>query len=213
MKPKLLLLAVVLTSALTSALPAAQPRRSGDLRMPDTLKVGDAAPDFRLKTIDGSAEVQLSSYRGKQAVVLVFGSYTCPPFREHVGALEALFDRHRDRVAFHMIYIKEAHPTDGWVMARNKQLGIEIKDASTLEERATAAQTACTTLKIKLPCLLDGMDNAANHAYAAWPDRIYIVDIDGKIAVMGATGPAGFAPSVAAAQGWLERNASKPSRQ
>ena len=212
MKNPQLLLTAVLSAVLVVSLPAAEARRRGDLRMPDTLKVGDAAPDFKLRTVDGTGEVQLSSYRGKRPVVLVFGSYTCPPFREHVGALEALFDRHHDQVAFFMVYIKEAHPTDGWVMAKNKQLGIEIKDAATLEERAAAAQTACTTLKIKLPCLIDGMDNAANHAYAAWPDRIYAIGTDGKIAVLGATGPAGFAPSVNAVRVWLERNAPKPAR-
>jgi hypothetical protein len=39
------------------------------------LQVGDAAPDFTLKTVDGSKQVALSSLRG-QPVVLVFGSYT-----------------------------------------------------------------------------------------------------------------------------------------
>jgi hypothetical protein len=209
--PALQFTAVVASLVLVS-LPAAEGRRRGDLRMPDTLKVGQAAPDFKLRTADGTAEVQLSRYREKQPVVLVFGSYTCPPFREHVGALEALFDRYRDRVAFHMVYIKEAHPADGWVMAKNQQLGIDLKDATTLEERAAAAQTACTTLKIKLPCLVDGMDNAANHAYAAWPDRIYVIDTAGKVAVMGATGPAGFAPSVNATRAWLERHFPAPAR-
>ena len=40
------------------------------------LAVGDIAPDFALKTVDGSSTVKLSSFRGKQPVVLVFGSYT-----------------------------------------------------------------------------------------------------------------------------------------
>jgi hypothetical protein len=50
--------------------------RAGDLRMPDTLRVGDAAPDFKLKTKDGSREVLLSSFKGKRPVVLIFGSFT-----------------------------------------------------------------------------------------------------------------------------------------
>jgi len=57
----------------------AQPRdgrHSGDMRMRDTLRAGDAAPDFKLKTKDGSREVQLSGFKGKRPVVLVFGSYT-----------------------------------------------------------------------------------------------------------------------------------------
>ncbi|MGA3189144.1 MAG: redoxin domain-containing protein [Bryobacteraceae bacterium] len=40
------------------------------------LKVGDPAPDFTLKTVDGAAQVTLSSFRGQKPVVLVFGSYT-----------------------------------------------------------------------------------------------------------------------------------------
>jgi hypothetical protein len=40
------------------------------------LHVGDPAPDFALKTPDGSTEVQLSSFHGQRPVVLVFGSYT-----------------------------------------------------------------------------------------------------------------------------------------
>jgi hypothetical protein len=40
------------------------------------LSQGDQAPDFTLRTADKKGEVQLSSFRGKQPVVLVFGSYT-----------------------------------------------------------------------------------------------------------------------------------------
>jgi len=40
------------------------------------LKTGDAAPDFRLRALDKSSEVRLSSFRGERPVVLVFGSYT-----------------------------------------------------------------------------------------------------------------------------------------
>ena len=44
--------------------------RAGDL------KLGDAAPDFELQSVDGHARVRLSSFRGKQPVALVYGSYT-----------------------------------------------------------------------------------------------------------------------------------------
>ena len=45
-------------------------------RKQDALKVGDLAPEFTLPTLDGKKEVKLSSFRGKQPVVLVFASYT-----------------------------------------------------------------------------------------------------------------------------------------
>ena len=40
------------------------------------LRVGDVAPDFTLPLVDHSTDVQLSSFRGRKPVVLVFGSYT-----------------------------------------------------------------------------------------------------------------------------------------
>jgi hypothetical protein len=40
------------------------------------LKIGDPAPDFALKTADRSQVVYLSSFRGQEPVVLIFGSHT-----------------------------------------------------------------------------------------------------------------------------------------
>ncbi len=40
------------------------------------LQPGDLAPDFSLETVDRKSRVRLSEFRGKQPVVLVFGSYT-----------------------------------------------------------------------------------------------------------------------------------------
>jgi peroxiredoxin len=37
---------------------------------------GDRAPDFDLETLDKSARVRLDSFRGREPVVLIFGSYT-----------------------------------------------------------------------------------------------------------------------------------------
>ena len=104
-----------------------------------------------------------------------------------------------------MIYIKEAHPNDGWVSPANVRQGISIKDPKQFDERAELAHQTCTLLKIKLPTLVDGMDDAVNKAYSAWPDRLYIVGADGNIALMGDQGPKGFKPSVEAAREWLEK--------
>ena len=40
------------------------------------LNVGDPAPDFALETADRSQTVRLSSFRGREPVVLIFGSHT-----------------------------------------------------------------------------------------------------------------------------------------
>ncbi|MBM3889088.1 MAG: deiodinase [Verrucomicrobia bacterium] len=107
-----------------------------------------------------------------------------------------------------MVYIKEAHPSDGWAMPdRNERRGISVRDPKSYDERVKVADRACSALKIKLPCLVDGMDNAVNKAYAAWPDRIYVVDIHGKIAVAGGQGPRGFVPAMGETREWLEQHA------
>ena len=88
-------------------------------------------------------------------------------------------------------------------MPQNEQRGISIKDPKTYDERVKVAETACSRLKIKLPCLVDGVDDRVNKAYAAWPDRVYVVDVNGKIAVKAEQGPRGFAPGVQEAREWL----------
>ncbi len=39
-------------------------------------KVGDIAPTFKLKSLDGTEETDLEQFRGKKPMVLFFGSYT-----------------------------------------------------------------------------------------------------------------------------------------
>ncbi len=51
-----------------------------------------------------------------------------------------------------------------------------------------------STLRFTIPCLVDGIDNAVEKAYAAWPDRIYVIDPSGKIAYKSGPGPRGFRP-------------------
>jgi Ca2+-binding EF-hand superfamily protein len=49
----------------------------GDLGSPyEGPRVGHAAPDFKLPTHDGTAQVSLSQFRGHKPVVLIFGNFT-----------------------------------------------------------------------------------------------------------------------------------------
>jgi hypothetical protein len=38
--------------------------------------VGDEAPDFELRRLDGQGSVRLSTFRGAKPVALIFGSFT-----------------------------------------------------------------------------------------------------------------------------------------
>jgi len=59
----------------------------------------------------------------------------------------------------------------------------------TLEQRVMIANDFVKRFKFLLPFGIDDMSNAANDAYAAWPERIYIIDESGRIAYRGGIGP------------------------
>src|SRR5262245_38912829 len=91
-----------------------------------------------------------------------------------------------------MVYIKEAHPSDGKVAAYNEKAGIRIKQPTTFQDREEVAQTCSTKLSLKFPVVVDTIENKTNQDYAAQPDRLYVVDREGKIAYKGKPGPRGF---------------------
>jgi hypothetical protein len=111
----------------------------------------------------------------------------------------ALYEAFREQAACFVVYIAEAHAVDGWQVRANQEAGICIRQHTTLAERLAAARRCAAELRLTIPTLVDGMDDAACVAYAAWPDRIYVVGTDGRVAYKGAPGPRGFRVGEAAA--------------
>lgn len=103
-------------------------------------------------------------------------------------------ERYAGRVAFFVVYIKEAHPEDGWVLDANRSEQIAVEDPSSAEERAEVAQACSVRLEIRMPVLIDGIDNEAARQYGGWPDRLYLIGRDGLVAFQGEEGPSGFKP-------------------
>jgi hypothetical protein len=95
--------------------------------------------------------------------------------------------------------VAEAHAVDEWQMESNEEEGIRVLQQTSLADRIEAARAAAARLQLTMPILVDGMDDAASAAFAAWPERIAIVDRDGRIAYPGAPGPYGFDPGKAEA--------------
>lgn len=57
------------TQRAAASKPATQPTRAAP-------QAGESAPSFKLKSLDGKSEFELTSVRGKRPVLLLFGSYT-----------------------------------------------------------------------------------------------------------------------------------------
>lgn len=70
----------------------------------------------------------------------------------------------------------------------------EIEDPVTLEERHQMAMFSTATLGFTMPSVVDDMEDTAGLAYAAWPERLYLVGRDGKVAFRCGPGPFGFDP-------------------
>jgi iodothyronine deiodinase-like protein len=107
--------------------------------------------------------------------------------------LNRIYRKYRDRVAFFVVYIQEAHPTDLWQMSSNVRDGVLFASPRTSGERAETAGTCVRKLAIEIPALVDGIDNRTERAYTGWPDRLYVIGADGRVRYKSGPGPFGFA--------------------
>ncbi len=115
-----------------------------------------------------------------------------------------MYEAYRDRVAFLFVYIREAHSDDEWQLGANRRDSIIYAQPTTIGRRKEIATSCSTALKLTMPCLVDGMDNHVDDAYAAWPERLFVVDVDGRIAFASGQGPFGFEPKHV--RKWLRKN-------
>jgi Iodothyronine deiodinase len=105
-----------------------------------------------------------------------------------------LHRRYGDRADFLAVYVREAHPIDGWRMASNDKAGIRIKQPRERPERIAVADQCSSALEITMPLLVDGQDDRVGHAYSGMPDRLYVIDRKGQVAYKSGRGPFGFLP-------------------
>jgi thiol-disulfide isomerase/thioredoxin len=157
-------------------------------------KFGAKAPDFTLKTANGEHTIALSRLVGPKPVVLVFGNLTCGPFRALCPEIEPVYERFKGEATFLMVYVREAHPTNGWAMESNLQAGVAVKQPTTLAERVEVCNQFCQKLKPAIPVVVDEIDDPVNTAYSGVPARLYVIDGKGKVAYKSGRGPFGFKP-------------------
>jgi hypothetical protein len=111
-----------------------------------------------------------------------------------VPALNKLYETYRDRVAFYVVYIQEAHPIDGWQLDVNVKDSVLFANTRTADKRGEVANVCVVKLGIKLPAIVDHPDDRVERAYTGWPDRLYLIDRQGKVAYKSKAGPFGFKP-------------------
>jgi len=108
--------------------------------------------------------------------------------------LNEIYGQYRDKVRFYFIYIREAHPDDGWRVPENLRQNIRFREPRSDAERTAVATVCQINLDLQMPMLVDAIDNTVEESYIALPMRLYLIGRDGKIVYTGERGPFGFNP-------------------
>ncbi len=111
-----------------------------------------------------------------------------------MGAIHEIWEQYRDRVRFVVVYVREAHPEDGWVVTPNRDEDIRLIDPTSDAERHEAAAQCALHTKIKIPVVVDPIDDKITSAYGALPTRLYLIERGGKVAYQAERGPFGLKP-------------------
>jgi type I thyroxine 5'-deiodinase len=105
-----------------------------------------------------------------------------------------MYEQYKDRAAFYIVYILEAHASDVWQMPSNVKQNIIIASPRSADERTAVADSCVRNLHIEIPALIDNFRNTTEGAYTGWPDRLYLIDRNGRLAYKSGPGPFGFHP-------------------
>jgi hypothetical protein len=119
-------------------------------------------------------------------------------------SLHQIYQEFQGQVKFIKIYIREAHPVDGWWFGRglsrvimrtfSAKVSLDIYDPVTIEERRAAATECEASLQYGVKTYVDEIDDRVSKAYAAWPTRLYLINKEGIVVYAGGPGPFGFKP-------------------
>jgi len=119
------------------------------------VKVGDAAPDFNLTSVDGN-KVTLASLKGK-VVLLDFWATWCGPCKAAMPTIQKLHEAYKDK-------------------------GVVILGVNTWEKNADAARDYMAKKKFTYGCLMNGDDLAKAYGVVGIPTLV-IIGKDGKVAM------------------------------
>jgi hypothetical protein len=79
-------------------------------------------------------------------------------------------------------------------MDSNVNEGVVFVQPKVEHERLDVANACAVGLKLTIPILVDDMSNTADIAFNGWPERLYVLSADGKVAYQGGKGPYDFKP-------------------
>ena len=79
-------------------------------------------------------------------------------------------------------------------MSSNVKDDVVFASPKTAAERIDVATACVRNLGIEIPALIDHIDDSAEQDYTGWPDRMYVIDSEGRVVFKSRPGPFGFKP-------------------
>jgi cytochrome oxidase Cu insertion factor (SCO1/SenC/PrrC family) len=144
-------------------------------------RVGEEAPDFALRDVDGRP-ARLSDWRGRMPVVIEFGSYSCPICTGQVSAMDALARQFEGRAQFLLIYTDEAHPGAGGLRSMSYGTFRALPQAQGRGERLDHARLFLRELSEGHRILVDeDGPSSADARYGGRHHGVFVVDARGRV--------------------------------
>jgi hypothetical protein len=119
-------------------------------------------------------------------------------------SLNEIYQKYHHQLQFIKVYIREAHPVDGWWFGKgllkyplrifSPKVSLDTYDPKTVQDRRAVAGDCTQSLQFGVKTYVDEMDDLVNKNYAAWPTRLYLIDENGIVIYAGGLGPFGFKP-------------------
>ncbi len=123
------------------------------------------------------------------------------------GNVNEVYQRFGNQAQFLVVYVREAHATDGWSKPNS-----QLADPRTQTQRDLVALQCCKELEFEFPALVDTMNDRTAVDWAAWPERIFVIGVDGRVAYAGEQGPWGFWPTERIRLQAAQKNAAKAKK-
>lgn len=137
--------------------------------------LGQLAPALSGDTLDGP-RFDLADYRGKKAVLIVFGSLACPPcvtnIRTTEPSLVSLYEEYGQAVEFCYVYTREAHP------------GTLIGPHQSMQEKRANAAELRRQEPFSFPLVIDSLDGTIQKTWAdlQFNNPVFLVNRAGVVA-------------------------------
>jgi len=120
---------------------------------------------------------------------------------EFVPVFNELQEQFCGRAAFACVYLSEAHARNQWPVGSS----VSEDDApTTLQDRMKLARKMIKKTGLRIPIVVDDMDDSFGLTYSAWPLRYYVLGANGDLLYIAQPDPVSRLFEVEDLKCWME---------